>query len=159
MRALVKGYNHPSTEVGRRHGEADMVLMNLLPGLRELRAPLVSGYLWLISAWLFLGHRDWLPTRPSDHGEVARLWDLGDTLGKTVVLAAVSFIAYLIGSFLEMDPDGRMAAFLAPLVLADRRPFYLKRAWHEWAKPAKDLLPDMKIDLKERKTTELRGSW
>jgi hypothetical protein len=32
------------------------MLMNLLPGLRELRAPLVSGYLWLISAWLLLGH-------------------------------------------------------------------------------------------------------
>jgi hypothetical protein len=105
------------------------MIMNLLPGLRELRAPLVSGYLWLLSAWLFLSHMNWLPSRrPPGNGEVARLWDLGGTLGKTVVLAAVTFIAYLIGSFLEMSPDGRIASFLTPVVLADRRPWYLKRA-------------------------------
>jgi hypothetical protein len=100
--------------------------MNLLPGLRELRAPLVSGYLWLISAWLFLGRMEWLPTeRPPGNGEVARLWDLGGTLGKTVVLAAVTFLAYLIGSFFEINPDGRIANSLTPLALADHRPFYL----------------------------------
>jgi hypothetical protein len=104
------------------------MLMNLLPGLRELRAPLVSGYLWLISAWLVLSHMEWLPAkRPPGDGEVARLWDLGGTLGKTVVLAVVTFIAYLIGSFLEMDPDGRLAAQLKPLILADRRPGHLRR--------------------------------
>jgi hypothetical protein len=102
------------------------MLMNLLPGLRELRAPLASGYLWLLSAWLFLGRMQWLPTeRPPGNGEVARLWDLGGTLGRTVVIAAVTFIAYLIGSFLEMDPDGELAAKLKPIVLADRRPAYL----------------------------------
>ena len=101
------------------------MLLNLLPGLRELRAPLVSGYLWLISAWLFLGRMNWLPTeRPPGNGEVARLWDLGGTLGKTVVLAVVTFIAYLIGSFLEMDPDGLLAARLKPLLLRGRRPWY-----------------------------------
>jgi hypothetical protein len=102
------------------------MLMSLLPGLRELRAPLASGYLWLVSAWLFLGRMDWLPThRPTDNGEVARLWELGDALGTTAVFAAVTFIAYLIGSFLEMDPDGRMARILTPVILADRRPWYL----------------------------------
>jgi hypothetical protein len=106
------------------------VLMNLLPGLRELRAPLASGYLWLLSAWLFLGQMDWLPSkRPPGSGEVARLWDLGGTLGKTVALAAVTFVAYLIGSFLEMNPDGRIATSLTSLVLADRRPWYLRRAY------------------------------
>ena len=102
------------------------MLMNLLPGLRELRAPLVSGYLWLVSAWLLLGHMQWLPsTRPPGNGEVARLWDIGGTLGKTVVLAVITFVAYLIGSFLEIHPDGRIAGLLTHLVLADHRPWYL----------------------------------
>jgi hypothetical protein len=47
---------------------------------------------------------------------------LGGALGKTLVLAAVTFIAYLIGSFLQINPDGRVAAYLAPEVLFRRRP-------------------------------------
>jgi hypothetical protein len=110
------------------------MLMNLLPGLRELRAPLVSGYLWLISAWLFLGRMGWLPSeRPRGNGEVARLWDLGGTLGKTVVLAVITFIAYLIGSFVEINPDGRIAQrFLTPLALADRQPWYMGLGFSEF---------------------------
>jgi hypothetical protein len=101
------------------------VLMNLLPGLRELRAPLAAGYLWLIALWLWLGRMGWVPAkRPPGSGEVARLWDLGGTLGRTVVLAAVTFVAYLVGSFLEMDPVGRLAQLLAPVVLFDRVPSY-----------------------------------
>ena len=100
--------------------------MNLLPGLRDLRAPLAAGYLWLAGLWLSLTHASWthaswLPSkRPPGNGEVARLWDLGGALGKTLVLAAVTFIAYLIGSFLEITPDGRVAEYLAPIVLFDR---------------------------------------
>jgi hypothetical protein len=122
----VTGYNQAPTEPesGSRGGGVKM-LMHLLPGLRELRAPLVSGYLWLISAWLAFGHMGWLPSeRPEGTGEVARLWDLGGTLGKAVVLAVITFIAYLIGSFLEINPDGRVAGFLTPLALADHRPWY-----------------------------------
>lgn len=100
--------------------------MNLLPGVRELRTPLASGYLWLIWLWLLLGGLGWLPTeRPPGDGEIARLWGLGDALGATVVLAAVSFIAYLVGSFLEMDPDGRIARLLAPrVIIARAKPRY-----------------------------------
>jgi hypothetical protein len=29
------------------------MLLNLLPGLRDLRAPLAAGYLWLAAGWLF----------------------------------------------------------------------------------------------------------
>jgi hypothetical protein len=104
------------------------VFMNLLPGLRDLRAPLVSGYLWLTALWLGLGHAGWLPDkRPPGDSEVARLWDLGGTLGKTVVLAVLTFIAYLIGSFLEINPDGRLAHLLMPLVLFERAKLYSPR--------------------------------
>ena len=52
--------------------------MNLLPGLRELRAPLASGYLCLASLRLVLSREGWVPVkRPPGNGEVARLWDLG----------------------------------------------------------------------------------
>ena len=97
--------------------------MNLLPGLREFRALLTGGYLWLAGLWLSLTHAGWLPsTRPPGNGEVARLWDLGGALGKTLVLAVVTFIAHLIDSFLEISADGRVTAYLAPIVLFDRRP-------------------------------------
>ena len=99
------------------------MLMNLLPGLRELRAPLAAGYLWLTSLWLGLSRAGWLPTkRPPGNGEVARLWDLGGTLGKTLVLAAITFLAYLIGSFLEIYPDGQLATCITPIVLFRRSP-------------------------------------
>jgi hypothetical protein len=124
------------------------MLMNLLPGLRELRAPLVSGYLWLISAWLVLGRIDWLPTqRPIGDGEVARLWDLGGELGRTAVLAAVTFIAYLVGSFLETDPDGRLAAALKPVVLADRRPWYSRSRTDGDIREAANLEPYQPTDI------------
>jgi hypothetical protein len=117
------------------------VLMNLLPGVRELRAPLVSGYLWLISAWLVLARLHWLPVdRPSGSGEVARLWDLSGILGRTVLLAAISFVAYLIGSFLEIDHHGLVARKLAPLILRDRRPSYIPKGTNWPARPAKEIL-------------------
>ena len=47
------------------------MLMNLLPGLRELRAPLAAGYLWIITAFLWLSEWGRLPTsRPAGDG-----WD------------------------------------------------------------------------------------
>jgi hypothetical protein len=109
------------------------VLMNLLPGVRELRAPLVSGYLWLISAWLVLARLHWLPVdRPSGSGEVARLWDLSGILGRTVLLAAISF--------LEIDHHGLVARKLAPLILRDRRPSYIPKGTNWPARPAKEIL-------------------
>jgi hypothetical protein len=128
------------------------MLMNLLPGLRELRAPLASGYLWLISAWLLLGHMDLLPSgRPAGNGEVARLWDLGGTLGKTAVLAVTTFIAYLIGSFLEMDPDGRVVDSLRRVVLVDRRPWFAREpgAWlaHESESVARSISREARKNL------------
>jgi hypothetical protein len=109
------------------------MFMNLLPGLRELRAPLICGYLWLTTAWLLLGHMDWLPSsRPPGNGEVARLWDLGDTLGRTVVLAILTFVAYLIGSFLEIHPDGRIANLATPIILRDRTAWYLRGSYTDF---------------------------
>jgi hypothetical protein len=68
----------------------------LLPGLRQLRAPLAAGYLWLIAAWLAFAHA--VP-RPSEArpGPLKDLYDLGALVGVATVLAAATFVAYVVG--------------------------------------------------------------
>jgi hypothetical protein len=82
------------------------VLASLLPGLREVRAPLAAGFVWLVALWFLLEPR-W--PRGDDAGIVgsaARLMDMLNLLGQGVVL---SFAAYLLGSF-------SMFIFSAPLL-------------------------------------------
>jgi hypothetical protein len=71
-------------------------IANLLPGIRELRAPLAAGYLWLIAAWFLL--HDSVPTEHEASGLLADAYDLADAVGRVGVAAAVAFVAYLIGS-------------------------------------------------------------
>jgi hypothetical protein len=81
------------------------MLANLLPGLRDLRGPLAVGYTWILVLWLLFA--DHLPRERSESsGAMGKLFDLGDLLGPTVILAVVSFVAYMIGSFLSLDPRG-----------------------------------------------------
>ncbi|MET8849001.1 hypothetical protein [Amycolatopsis sp. NPDC004625] len=78
------------------------MLTSLLPGVREVRTPVASGFAWLLVGWLVLA--DHLPRgRPAQH-VFATLWDLGSYVGKGGLLVAVSFAAYLLGAFLEVDP-------------------------------------------------------
>jgi hypothetical protein len=78
------------------------LLANLLPGLRDLRGPLTVGYMWLLILWLLFA--DDVPReRPRNNDVVAKLFDLGDLVGPTVVLGAVSFIAYMIGLFTLLE--------------------------------------------------------
>jgi hypothetical protein len=80
------------------------VFSNVLPGLRELRAPLAAGYLWLTLVWLTLG--DTLPTKTDvEGGPLERLYELepvASDIGKAVV---VSVAAYIIGS-VAIDAQG-----------------------------------------------------
>jgi hypothetical protein len=78
------------------------MLASLLPGVRELRVPLATGYLWLINAWLAFGDR--LPKTLPDVGPFSQLRALQEYSGKAGLAVAVSFLAYLVGSFLEMNP-------------------------------------------------------
>lgn len=67
------------------------MLLNLLPGLRELRAPLAAGYLWLFAVWLFFDGKI-----PQPAGAAAFFGQF-----KAVgAAAALTFAAYLVGSFL-----------------------------------------------------------
>jgi hypothetical protein len=76
------------------------MLASLLPGLRELRAPLAAGYLWLVSAWFALA-----PRIPSSTLNAQGVWQdayrLGKFIGRPGILAAMTFAAYVIGILTE----------------------------------------------------------
>ncbi len=74
----------------------------LLPGLRDVRAPLIAGYLWLLSGWLLLA--DHLPQR--NGAEVyAHAFEIGDAVGRVALLGALSMVAYVVGSLLQAVPE------------------------------------------------------
>jgi hypothetical protein len=70
-------------------------LASLLPGLREARAPLISGYLWLLALWLAFGTS--LPGRDSNP-TYGHFWEVLDAIGPLGTAIAVSIAAYLLGS-------------------------------------------------------------
>jgi hypothetical protein len=77
-----------------RQDPSVQILSNIIPGLREIRAPLIAGYIWLIVAWVLV--RPDLDTRPSDE-VFGSVYDLGHEVGPIAVVAAASVSAYLIG--------------------------------------------------------------
>ena len=72
------------------------MLSSLLPGLRELRAPLAAGYVWLLGLWLALN-----PFLPPG-GQATRLYrevvGLANWAGKPAVFAAATLAAYVLGT-------------------------------------------------------------
>jgi hypothetical protein len=75
------------------------MLVSLLPGIRELRAPLAAGYLWLLAAWLAFA--DVLPSRDAASGALARVYELDRGVRAVGLALAVSFVAYLVGALSE----------------------------------------------------------
>ena len=86
------------------------MLSNVLPGLRELRAPLAAGYLWLTWSWLVWG--DDLPTRAEVSGPLARLYALEPVVSKLGVAVVASVGAYIVGS-IAIDMQSRLGHPLA----------------------------------------------
>jgi hypothetical protein len=74
------------------------LLGSLIPGVREVRAPLVSGYLWCVFLWLLLA-----PHVPSPHGQAVyeHLVELAEAMGPIGKAVTVSIVAYLIGSLAQ----------------------------------------------------------
>ncbi|MGN6200896.1 MAG: tetratricopeptide repeat protein [Solirubrobacterales bacterium] len=75
------------------------MLTNLLPGLREIRAPLISGYLWL--AFFFLAFHGDLPDRQDAHPALKPLFDLGHDLSALGIATVSGVAAYLVGSAVQ----------------------------------------------------------
>jgi tetratricopeptide (TPR) repeat protein len=90
------------------------LLANLLPGLREVRAPLVSGYLWL--AFFLLAFDGDLPTR-GDPGGLEPLFALAEGLSVLGIATVTGIAAYLVGSAVQ-----ELLKLLARLL--SQRPLY-----------------------------------
>jgi hypothetical protein len=83
------------------------MLASLLPGLRDLRAPLAAGYIWLAAGWLYFAPQ--LPTSVEDaDGVIKDIYRTVDASNPVAVAAGLTFIAYLLG-ILSID-------FLTPVV-------------------------------------------
>lgn len=102
------------------------MLASLLPGLRDVRTPLATGYLWLLALWFLL--HDVLPkTVETASGPIKALFELGAWLGSAAVLAAISFAAYLIGCLVTTNSSGYV---VVPLVSRAISELHLSRS--EW---------------------------
>jgi hypothetical protein len=71
------------------------VLSNALPGFRDLRAPVIAGYVWLLLGWLIV--RPDLSQDPSGAVE-SSLFALAAEVGTVGTAVAVSVGAYLLGA-------------------------------------------------------------
>jgi hypothetical protein len=90
-------------------GNNDVVLASLLPGLRDLRTPLAVGYCWAVAVALWLrGDVDFSPPYlylASDLGRLVQIVGTGPTL------AAVSFVAYLVGAVSMQFQSGAISSW------------------------------------------------
>jgi hypothetical protein len=72
------------------------VLSAILPGARQVRAPLAAGATWLLTIWLAIEPGLGEPNKAT--GIYASVVRLSDATGTTVVLAVIGFLAYMLGS-------------------------------------------------------------
>jgi hypothetical protein len=121
----------------------DQMLVNLLPGLREIRGPIAAGYLWLLAAWLIAG-----PHVPDEHhatGAFHTLDRLSDAATPFGLAIAITFAAYLIGSV--------STAWLSPLL--DRPHRFIRRAKFAINNPGK--APESQFRLPAEADICIRG--
>ncbi|GGN48861.1 hypothetical protein GCM10011579_001990 [Streptomyces albiflavescens] len=102
------------------------MLTQVLPGFRELRTPLATGVLWLLTLWVALGDR--IPSRAEATGFARRIYDLAELVGRPGVGAALFFTAYLVGSVVSIPANQLLRepthdAWEPDVVLPDRWPF------------------------------------
>jgi hypothetical protein len=89
------------------------MLGSVLPGLRELRAPLAAGYLWLLGVWLMWG--DAIPKATDEKPPaVDRLYRLEPIITDLGLAIVASVGAYLVGS-IAIDVQRVVGAWIAGL--------------------------------------------
>ncbi|HEX8498329.1 MAG TPA: hypothetical protein VF661_14120 [Actinomycetales bacterium] len=79
------------------------MLLNLLPGVRDLRVPLVTGYVWLFSVWLLIQRFEWLTANVKTSSGLQSILDLASFAGRPATVVTISFVAYLVGALIQVD--------------------------------------------------------
>lgn len=77
------------------------MLAQILPGFRDFRTPLVTGYVWLIILWIFVGMP--IPSKDEKTGILGLINSAEAYLTPAAYLAVISFAAYMIGILLTID--------------------------------------------------------
>lgn len=77
------------------------MLAQILPGFRDFRTPLVTGYLWLVVLWVLIGMP--LPDKTATSGAMGSINAFSEFLTPTVYVAVLSFLAYVVGMLLMVD--------------------------------------------------------
>jgi hypothetical protein len=128
------------------------ILANALPGFRDLRAPLIAGYMWLFFTWLIVEPD--LDRQAS--GLVGSAVDLADRAGPIWTAVAIGIAAYLVGSLslavsrfirqlvLESEPEVFFYRFGSQVeegvqATAERGRALLRQAEHSRGVSSKDL--------------------
>jgi hypothetical protein len=93
------------------------VLIQLLPGVRHVRGPLVVGILWLLVGWLIWGRH--LPKSPPPNDLLADIYRLVAMAGQPATLAAIGLLAYFVGVLIIALPFQAVSTslFLLRMVL------------------------------------------
>jgi hypothetical protein len=73
------------------------MLSNILPGIREVRAPFVAGFITLVALYLILDERIAILTGPSADNSIEAVRRL---LGKSGRLAVAGIVTYLVGALI-----------------------------------------------------------
>ncbi|MDQ0618065.1 hypothetical protein [Arthrobacter globiformis] len=77
------------------------LLAQILPGFRDFRTPLVTGYLWIVVLWILVEMP--LPDKDAKDGVMGAINSIGEFFTPTVYIAVLSFLAYVIGMLLMVD--------------------------------------------------------
>lgn len=77
------------------------MLAQILPGFRDFRTPLVTGYLWIIVLWIIVARP--LPDKDATDGAMGAINAFGAFFTPTVYIAALSFLAYVLGMLVMVD--------------------------------------------------------
>jgi hypothetical protein len=72
------------------------MLLNVLPGLRDLRAPLSAGFVWLLALWIIFD-RKLQDLAAAQVPPVSSVTSAAHLVGRPGTIAALAFSAYVIG--------------------------------------------------------------
>ena len=129
------------------------VLTALIPGLREIRAPLAAGYLWLFLLWLVWG--DSVPSRDEAEGALGRVYDLEPLYKSIGVVAVLSVLAYIVGSLANVAASFAARAALNLIEKFRRRLPSYRRTHKSGVKPWMSRF-ELNLLLSDVGKTELR---